>query len=36
RMTGLEVTEVNVTVHDVYLETDDTSAKNGQGEPRVE
>lgn len=23
RMTGLEVTEVNVTVHDVHLETDD-------------
>lgn len=28
RMTGLEVTEVNITVHDVHLEDDDT-----QGEP---
>ena len=32
RMTGLEVTEVNVTVHDVYFEGDDDDL----GTPRVQ
>ncbi|MGK9271417.1 Asp23/Gls24 family envelope stress response protein [Williamsia muralis] len=36
KMTGLEVTEVNVTVHDVHLDTDDpTTALDGQT-PRVQ
>lgn len=36
KMTGLEVTEVNVTVHDVHLDTDDpTTVLDGQT-PRVQ
>ena len=36
KMTGLEVTEVNVTVYDVHLDTDDpTTALDGQT-PRVQ
>ena len=36
KMTGLEVTEVNVTVHDVHLDTDDpTTSLDGQT-PRVQ
>ena len=34
RMTGLEVTEVNVTVHDVYLEGEDDL--DGDSRPRVQ
>ena len=34
RMTGLEVTEVNVTVHDVYLEGEDDL--DGDTRPRVQ
>jgi len=34
RMTGLEVTEVNIVVHDVYLEGESGGAP--EGEPRVE
>lgn len=33
RMTSLEVTEVNIAVHDIYLEDDDT---DGENEPRVQ
>ncbi len=33
RMTGLEVTEVNITVHDVYFDGDDVPARDA--EPRV-
>ncbi|KQU65218.1 hypothetical protein ASD62_10390 [Phycicoccus sp. Root563] len=36
RMTGLEVTEVNITVHDVYLEDDATSADEADSSPRVQ
>lgn len=35
RMTGLEVTEVNITVHDVYLEDDSSDADQDSGR-RVE
>ncbi|GAA1679690.1 Asp23/Gls24 family envelope stress response protein [Glycomyces endophyticus] len=34
RMTGLQVTEVNLTVHDVHLP--DESDDDAEGEPRVE
>lgn len=34
-MTGLEVTEVNVTVHDVHFADDDDADSDGTGEPRV-
>ena len=34
RMTGLEVTEVNVTVHDVYFEGEDDTADDAR--PRVQ
>ncbi|THV30852.1 Asp23/Gls24 family envelope stress response protein [Glycomyces paridis] len=34
RMTGLEVTEVNIVVHDVHLEGD--SEDEGDADPRVE
>ncbi|KAA0018950.1 Asp23/Gls24 family envelope stress response protein [Antrihabitans cavernicola] len=33
RMTGLDVIEVNVTVHDVYLEGDDDSSGDSEQEP---
>jgi len=40
RMTGLEVTEVNITVHDVFLESagddSDSDSDSGQFEPRVQ
>jgi len=36
RMTGLEVTEVNVEIQDVHLETDDRSEDDTQSEPRVQ
>ena len=36
RMTGLEVTEVNITVLDVHLEGDDTDTGTGTSESRVE
>jgi uncharacterized alkaline shock family protein YloU len=36
RMTGLEVTEVNVTVHDIHLEDDSQDDGNGATESRVE
>lgn len=36
RMTGLEVTEVNITVHDVHLEDDETSADESDSSPRVQ
>lgn len=35
RMTGLDVTEVNITVHDVYLEGDQNDGSDSD-EPRVE
>lgn len=35
RMTGLDVTEVNITVHDVFLE-DDSDDDSSANEPRVE
>ncbi|EFV14092.1 Asp23/Gls24 family envelope stress response protein [Segniliparus rugosus] len=34
-MTGLEVTEVNITVHDVHFSDDDDN-ENASGEPRVQ
>lgn len=36
RMTGLEVTEVNVNVNDVYLPGDDTSSEDQDKAPRVQ
>lgn len=36
RMTGLEVTEVNVTVHDIHLEDDSQDDGNQAAESRVE
>ena len=36
RMTGLEVTEVNIAVLDVHLEGDETDTGAGTSEPRVE
>ena len=36
RMTGLEVTEVNIAVLDVHLEGDDTDTGTGTNESRVE
>ncbi len=35
-MTGLEVTEVNVTVHDVHFADDDEPAAESPAEPRVQ
>ncbi|MBQ1081896.1 Asp23/Gls24 family envelope stress response protein [Nocardiopsis sp. B62] len=35
RMTGLEVTEVNVTVDDIHLPDDETTAQESPSEPRV-
>lgn len=35
RMTGLEVTEVNITVHDVYFEGDDEDTSTDSTKPRV-
>ena len=35
RMTGLEVTEINIKVGDIHLPEDDESADNGDSEPRV-
>ncbi|KXP10423.1 Asp23/Gls24 family envelope stress response protein [Tsukamurella pseudospumae] len=35
-MTGLEVTEVNVTVHDVHFADDDEAAEGTSTEPRVQ
>ncbi|WP_066897427.1 Asp23/Gls24 family envelope stress response protein [Mycolicibacterium houstonense] len=34
-MTGLEVTEVNITVHDVHFADDDDAEGDNAGEPRV-
>ncbi|TVX95167.1 Asp23/Gls24 family envelope stress response protein [Mycolicibacterium porcinum] len=34
-MTGLEVTEVNITVHDVHFADDDDADSDNAGEPRV-
>ena len=34
RMTGLEVTEVNVTVHDVHLDLDDNNDDSADDEPK--
>lgn len=36
RMTGLEVTEVNITVHDVYFEGDDDDLTTDPAKPRVQ
>ena len=36
RMTGLEVTEVNITVHDVYLADDDDDQQDVAGSARVQ
>ncbi|WP_182358586.1 Asp23/Gls24 family envelope stress response protein [Tomitella gaofuii] len=36
RMTGLEVTEVNITVHDVHLDEDDGDDGDGEQSTRVE
>jgi uncharacterized alkaline shock family protein YloU len=36
RMTGLEVTEVNITVHDVFLDDGGDSDTDGDRAPRVE
>lgn len=35
RMTALEVTEVNITVHDVHLDDDDQDDNDSSGEPKV-
>jgi uncharacterized alkaline shock family protein YloU len=35
RMTGLEVTEINIKVDDIHLPEDDESADDGDSEPRV-
>ena len=35
-MTGLEVTEVNVTVHDVHFADEDEAAEETSSEPRVQ
>ena len=35
RMTGLEVTEVNVEVQDVHVESDDRNEESTDSEPRV-
>ncbi|QCQ93608.1 Asp23/Gls24 family envelope stress response protein [Rhodococcus sp. SGAir0479] len=36
RMTGLEVTEVNITVHDVYLDEEPSDGSSSPPPPRVE
>lgn len=36
RMTGLEVTEINIKVDDIHLPEDDESAEDGDSEPRVQ
>ncbi|MGN6523305.1 MAG: Asp23/Gls24 family envelope stress response protein [Actinomycetes bacterium] len=36
RMTSLEVTEVNIDVQDVFLESDDQDQQGQQAEPRVQ
>ncbi|WP_017589166.1 Asp23/Gls24 family envelope stress response protein [Nocardiopsis ganjiahuensis] len=36
RMTGLEVTEINIKVDDIHLPEDDESADDGDSEPRVQ
>lgn len=36
RMTGLEVTEVNISVNDVFLPTDDSDTQDKDKEPRVQ
>ncbi|WP_343990910.1 Asp23/Gls24 family envelope stress response protein [Terrabacter terrae] len=36
RMTSLEVTEVNIDVQDVFLESDDQDQQDQQAEPRVQ
>ena len=36
RMTGLEVTEVNIEVQDVHVAGDDTAEGSGDSEPRVQ
>lgn len=36
RMTGLEVTEVNITVDDIHLPDEDTDGDSGAAEPRVQ
>ncbi len=36
RMTGLEVTEINIRVDDIHLPEDDESADDGGSEPRVQ
>lgn len=36
RMTGLEVTEVNITVYDVYVPGEDSESESEQSEPRVQ
>ncbi|MBQ1084206.1 MULTISPECIES: Asp23/Gls24 family envelope stress response protein [unclassified Nocardiopsis] len=36
RMTGLEVTEINIRVDDIHLPEDDESADDGDSEPRVQ
>lgn len=35
RMTGLEVTEVNIEVQDVHVESDDNDENDSSSEPRV-
>ena len=36
RMTGLEVTEVNITVHDIFMDTDGRRHRRREHRPRVE
>lgn len=36
RMTGLEVTEVNIDVQDVHIPSDDTQSDDSDSEPRVQ
>lgn len=36
RMTGLEVTEVNIEVADVHVESDDSDGEEDQASPRVQ
>ncbi|MBB4935243.1 putative alkaline shock family protein YloU [Lipingzhangella halophila] len=35
-MTGLEVTEINISIEDIHLPGDDEGGGSGQSEPRVE
>jgi uncharacterized alkaline shock family protein YloU len=36
RMTGLEITEINIKVDDIHLPDDDSGDEDGASEPRVQ